>query len=440
MSVQVENLEKNMAKLTVTVSADRFKKAIQNAYETQKGKISVPGFRKGKVPRMMIERMYGKEVFYDDAARDLINEEYPVAADESGLDIVSRPSIEITQIESGQDMIFTAEVAVKPEVKLGQYKGVTVTKGDINVTEQEVDAELENARNMQARNVEVTDRAIAEGDTAVIDFEGFIDGKPFEGGKAENHSLEIGSHSFIDTFEDQLIGKNPGDELDVNVTFPEEYHAAELAGKPAVFKVKIHSIKVKELPDLDDEFASMVSEFETLEEYRNDLRQKLEEQKKDAVRKSQEDEAVKQVVEAAQMDIPDPMVDLQCESIVSEFSNRLGQQGLSVDQYMQFSGLTQEQLMEQVRPEAVQRIQNSLVLEQIAEEEHIEVSEEDIEKEIERMAASFGMEADKLKEYMAEGEKKQIKNDLAVQKAVDLVLEHAVEQEKAEDNEGPSEE
>lgn len=440
MSVQVENLEKNMAKLTVTVSADKFKKAIQNAYEAQKGRISIPGFRKGKVPRMMIERVYGKEVFYDDAAREIINKEYPTAADESGLDIVSRPSIEITQIESGKDMVFTAEVAVKPEVKLGQYKGLTVTKIDVSVTEEEVDADLENTRNMQARSVEVTDRPIAEGDTAVIDFEGFVDGEPFEGGKAENHSLEIGSHSFIDTFEEQLIGKNPGDELDVNVTFPEEYHAAELAGKPAVFKVKIHAIKTKELPELDDEFASMVSEFETLDEYRADVRKQLEEQKKDAARKQQEDEAVKQVVEAAEMDIPDPMIDLQCESIVSEFSGRLGQQGLSMDQYMQFSGVTTDQLREQVRPEAVQRIQNTLVLEQIAKEENIEVSEEEVDKEIERMASTYRMEVDKLKEYMAEGEREQVKKDLAIQKAVDLILENAVQQEKAEDSEETAEE
>ena len=439
MSVQVETLEKNMAKLTVTVSADKFKKAIQNAYEANKGSIRVPGFRKGKVPKMMIERMYGKEVFYDDAAREIINSEYPDAADESGLDIVSRPSIEITQIEDGMDLIFTAEVAVKPEVKLGQYKGLTVTKGDTTVTEEDVAAELENTRNMQARSIEVTDRAIQEGDTAVIDFEGFVDGQPFEGGKAENHSLEIGSHSFIDTFEDQLIGKNPGDELDVNVTFPEEYHAAELAGKPAVFKVKIHSIKAKELPELDDEFASMVSEFDTLEEYKEDIRQKLEERKKNAARRVQEDEAVSQIVEAAEMDIPDPMVDLQCESVLSEFSNRLAQQGMNIQQYMQFSGMNEEQLRTQVRPEALQRIQNSLVLEQIVKEENVEVSEEEIDQEIERMAGLYGMNVENLKEHMMEGEREQIRNDLQIKKALDIVIESAVEQEKPKEEEATEE-
>ena len=340
MSVQVETLEKNMAKLTVTVSADKFEKAIQEAYNRQKNKIRIPGFRKGKVPRAMIEKVYGPEVFYDDAANTIINVEYPAAMDESELDIVSRPDIEVTQIEKGKDFVFVAQVAVKPSVVLGEYKGLTVTKAEVSVTDEEVDAEIERVRNMQARTVDVTDRAIEQGDTAVIDFEGFADGEPFEGGKGENQPLEIGSHSFIDTFEDQLVGHNAGDEVEVNVTFPQEYHAKELAGKPALFKVKIHSVKTKEIPQLDDEFVSMVSEKETVDEYKQEIREMLTKRKQDSAKRAQEDEAVQQVIDSSQMDIPEPMIELQCENLVQEFSERITRQGLTLDQYMQFSGAT----------------------------------------------------------------------------------------------------
>lgn len=435
MSVQVENLEKNMAKLTVTVSADKLEKAIQAAYERQKGRIRLPGFRVGKVPRKMLEKAYGVEIFYEDAANALINQEYPDAMEESGLDIVSRPNIDIEQIESGKEFIFTAEVAVRPEVKLGEYKGVAVTKIDTGVTDEEVDAEIENTRNMQSRTVEVTDRPIQEGDTAVIDFEGFVDGVPFEGGKGENHPLEIGSHSFIDTFEEQLVGKNAEDEVDVNVTFPEQYHAEELAGKPAVFKVKIHEIRAKEFPELDDEFASLVSEFETLAEYKEDLKKKLAERKEETAKRTKEEEAVQKIVEKSEMEIPEPMIDMQCENMARDFEARLMQQGLSMEQYMQFSGMTMEKLLEQMRPDAEKRIKNSLVLEEIVKAENIEASEDDVEAELAKMAENYGMDADKLKEQMGESERESIKKELSLQKAVEFVMEHAEEQEKSDSEE-----
>ncbi|MCR5676674.1 MAG: trigger factor [Agathobacter sp.] len=430
MSVKVENLEHNMAKLTIEVSAEELEKALDYSYNRQKKQISVPGFRKGKVPRAMVEKMYGPSVFYEDAANKLMQDNYPAAVDESGLDIVSRPTVDVTQIEKGKPFIFTAEVAVRPEVTLGKYMGVTVTKQDTTVSDDEVAEALENERNQNARTVSVTDRAAQMGDTAVIDFEGFVDGVAFEGGKGENHSLELGSHSFIDTFEDQIVGKNVGDEFDVNVTFPEEYQATDLAGKPAVFKVKVNEIKAKELPELNDEFASDVSEFETLEEYKADLKTKLENNKKNSVRKEQEDEAIQKIIDKSKMDIPAAMIDTQCDSMVEEFAQRLAQSGLSLEQYMQFSGQTMEQFREQVRPEATSRIQSSLVLEQIAKEENIEVTEDDINAEIERMATMYGMEADKLKEYMGDAEKESMKKELALSKAADLIMENVKERAK----------
>jgi len=431
MSVQVENLEKNMAKLTIEVAAEEVEKAIQAAYMKEKGKISIPGFRKGKVPRQMIEKMYGAAVFYEDAANTLIQENYPSAVDESGVDIVSRPTIDVVQIESGKPFIFTAEVAVRPEVKLGKYLGVQVTKIDTSVSDEEVAEALEKERNNNARTVTVTDRPVQNGDTAVIDFEGFVDGVAFEGGKGENHSLEIGSHSFIDTFEEQLVGKNAGDEVDVNVTFPEQYQAEELAGKPALFKVKIHEIKAKELPELDDEFAQDVSEFDTLAEYKEDLKKHLEEQKENEAKRTKEDEAIQKIIDKSTMEIPEAMLDTQCENMINEFAQRIAQSGLSMEQYMQFSGLTLDKLKEQVRPEAETRIKSSLVLEQIAKEENIEVTDEEIDAEVEKMAAAYGMEADKLKEYMGDAEKESMARDLKVTKAVDLIMENVKERAKA---------
>lgn len=431
MSVQVEKLEKNMAKLTIEVSAEELEKALEAAYQKEKNKISIPGFRKGKVPRAMVEKMYGPGIFYEDAANTLLQQNYPAAVEESGEDIVSRPTVDIVQIEKGKPFIFTAEVAVRPEVTLGKYTGVTVTKVDTTVTDAEIDEALEQERNKNARDVSVTDRAVADGDTAVIDFEGFVDGVAFEGGKGENHPLVIGSHSFIDNFEEQIVGKNVGDEFDVNVTFPEQYQAADLAGKPAVFKVKVNEIKVKELPELNDEFAQDVSEFDTLAEYKADLKKNLEKKKEDDAKRTKEDEAIAKIVEKSKMDIPEAMIDTQCENMIDEFSQRIAQSGLSMEQYMQFSGLTVENLKEQVRPEAITRIQTSLVLEQIAKEENIEVSDADIDAEIEKMAASYGMEADKLKEYMGDAEKKSLEREISITKAIDIIMSSTKERAKA---------
>ena len=431
MNVQVENLEKNMAKLTIEVPAEEVEKAIQAAYMKEKNKISIPGFRKGKVPRQMIEKMYGAAIFYEEAANTLIQDNYAQAMEESKADIVSRPVIDVVQIEAGKPFIFTAEVAVRPEVKLGKYKGVQVTKVDTTVTEEEIDTKLEAERQKNSRTVTVTDRPAANGDTAVIDFEGFVDGVAFEGGKGENHPLELGSHSFIDTFEDQLVGHNAGDEVEVNVTFPEQYQAADLAGKPAVFKVKIHEIKTKEIPELNDEFAQDVSEFETLAEYREDVKKRLEVEKENDAKRTKEDEAIKKIIEKSEMEIPEAMIETQCENMINEFAQRIAQSGLSMEQYMQFSGMNLDKLKEQVRPEAETRIKSSLVLEQIAKDENIEISEEEVDAEIEKMAAQYGMEADKLKEYMGEKEKESLKRDLSINKAVDLIMENVKERAKA---------
>ena len=431
MSVQVENLEKNMVKLTIEVAEDKVGEALKAAYAKQKNKISVPGFRKGKVPMAMVEKMYGPEIFYEEAANILVKEAYPTAVEESQADVVSQPTVSITQIEKGKPFIFTAEVAVRPEVKLGKYKGVTVTKVDTEVSDEAVMERIEKERNNNARMVAVEGRAIENGDTAVIDFEGFVDGEAFEGGKAENHSLEIGSHSFIDTFEDQLIGKNTGDDAEVNVTFPAEYHAKELAGKPALFKVKIHEIKTKELPELNDEFAQDVSEFDTLEEYKASVKKELEKANEDNAKRAKEDEAISKIIDKSEMEIPDAMIDTQVQNMLQEFAQRMASQGLSLDQYMQFSGMTMDKLKEQLRPEAVTRIQSSLVLEQIAKEENIEVTEEEIAAEVERMAAMYGMEAQKLKDYMGEAEKDSIKRDISVQKAVALIMDNVKERAKA---------
>ena len=430
MSVQVETLENNMAKLTIEVSADRLEKALNSAYNKQKKNISVPGFRKGKVPRAMVEKMYGAEVFYEDAANILLQETYPEAYDESGLDIVSQPSIDIVQLEKGKAFIYTAQVAVKPEVTLGKYKGITVTKIDVAVTDEEVDAEIETQRNNNARIVSV-ERPVEMGDTAVIDFEGFMDGVAFEGGKGENFDLEIGSHSFIDTFEDQLVGKSVGEEVEVNVTFPEGYQAEELAGKPAVFKVKINEIKAKELPELDDEFAQDVSECDTLADYREEVKKNLTERKEADARRVKEEEAIDKIIDDAKMDIPEAMIENQVNTMIYDFANNMMQQGLSLEQYMQFTGMTMDKFKEQVRPDAVKRIQSSLVLEQIAKDENIEVSDADVEAEIENMSKTYGMDVEQLKGYIQDAEKESMKKDIAVQKAVEFVMENAKERAKA---------
>ena len=431
MNVQVEDLGKNRVKLTVEVEAEAVDAAIKAAYNRQKNKISIPGFRKGKVPQAMIEKMYGAEIFYEDAANELLQKNYPAAVDESGVDVVSQPTVDVTQIEKGKPFIFTAEVAKRPEVTLGKYNGVTVTKIDTSVSDEEVDTEIETQRNANARTITVTDRAVQEGDTAVIDFEGFVDGVAFEGGKGENHPLEIGSHSFIDTFEDQLVGKNTGDEVEVNVTFPEQYQAAELAGKPAVFKVKINEIRAKELPELNDEFVQDVSEFDTVAEYREDVKKKLQERKDNAAKGTKEDEAIQKIIDKSKMEIPEAMIDMQAQGMIDEFAQRIAAQGMSFDQYLQFSGMTIDKLKEQVRPEALQRIQSSLVLEQIAKEENIVASDEDVDAEIEKMASMYGMKAEDLKNYMGDSEKESMKRDIAVKKAVEFVMANVKERAKA---------
>lgn len=431
MSVQVENLEHNMAKLTIEVPAEEFEKAIQRVYMKQRNSIHIQGFRKGKVPRNVVEKMYGAGIFYEDAANQLLPENYGKAAEESGLDIVSMPTIDVVQMEKGKEFIFTAEVALKPDVELGKYIGVTVTKIDCSVTDEEVEKEIESERERNARTVAVEGRPVQDGDTVVIDFDGYVDGEPFEGGKAENHSLVIGSHSFIDTFEDQLIGKNAGEELDVNVTFPEEYHAEDLAGKPAVFKVKIHEIKAKELPELDDEFAQDVSEFDTFAEYKESVNKRLVERKEAAAKRDKEDEAVAKIVDKSKMDIPDAMVMTQVQRMVDEFAQRIGQSGLSVEQYLQFSGMTMEKLQEQMKPDALKNIQNTLVLQKIAETENLEAEEEEVEKEIADMAAMYQMEVEKVKGMLRAEDIASVKDDIKIRKAVDLIMASVKERAKA---------
>ena len=425
MSVQVEKLEKNMAKLTVEVSAEDFKAAIKKAYNKTKNRLAIPGFRKGKASQAVIEKMFGEAVLYEDAADEAINSTYAEAMKESGLDIVSRPEITVEQIGKDQAFIYSALVAVKPEVTLGEYKGVEVEKADAAVTAEDVEAELKRVQEQNARLLTVEDRPVADGDQTVIDFEGFVDGKGFEGGKAEDYPLTIGSHSFIDTFEEQLIGKNIGEECEVNVTFPTEYHAAELAGKPAMFKVTVKEIKVKELPALDDEFASEVSEFDTLDEYKQDIEKKLQERKEKAAASQNEDRVVAKVVENASMEIPEKMIDAQVDNMLRETAQRMQSQGLSMDLYMKYTGMTADQMKDQMRPEAVKRIQTRLVLEAVVKAENIETSEEKLDEEIAKMAEAYKMEADKLKSYMTDSDKDQMKQDLAVQAAVDLLVSEA---------------
>lgn len=427
MSLQVENMEKNMAKLTIEVSAEELEKALQGAYLKQRNKISLPGFRKGKVPRNMIEKMYGVEIFYDDAANTLIPEHYAKAYDESGLEIVSQPTINVVQIEKGKPFIFTAEVAVKPEVTLGEYKGLEVDKYSNRVTQKEIDEKLAEEQEKNARTVTVEGRPVQDKDEVVLDFEGFVDGVAFEGGKGENYSLVIGSGTFIPGFEEQLIGAEAEKEVEVNVTFPEEYHAKDLAGKAAVFKCTVHEIKAKELPELDDEFAAEISEFETLDELKADIKAKIKEKKINDGKRNQEDQAVEKAVANATMEIPDAMIDTQARQFVDDFARRLQAQGLTMEQYAQFTGMTLDKMLEEFKPQAVKRIQTRLVLEAIVKAENIEVSEERMNEEFAKMAEAYQMEVDKLKSLMGEKEVEQMKMDIAVQNAVTLLVEAAVE-------------
>lgn len=427
MSLQVEKLEGNMAKLTIEASAEEFEQAIEKAYQKNKNKLSIPGFRKGKVPRKMIEQMYGKEIFYEDAANIVIPSAYAKAVDECTEEIVSQPTVDIVQAEAGKPFIFTAEVALKPEVTLGMYKGVEVEKTDVAVTDEEVDAAIDRERENNARTISVEDRAVRDGDMTIIDYEGFVDGESFEGGKDEDYPLTIGSGTFIPGFEEQLIGAELDKEVEVNVTFPEDYQASELAGKPAVFKCIVKEIKEKELPELDDEFASEVSEFDTLAEYREDVKKNLTERKEAEAKAAKEEKVVEAIIADAKMDIPEAMLATQQHSMADDFAQRIRMQGITIDQYFQFTGLTREAFLEQLRPQAEERIKSRLVLEAVAKAENLEASDEEYTAEIKKMAEAYQMDEDKITEMIGEFEQKSIKEDICIRKALELAVESAVE-------------
>ena len=428
MSFKVEQLEeKNMVKLVIEATAEEFEAGLNTAYNKSKSKINVPGFRKGKAPRKIIEQLYGQEVFFEDAANAIIPDAYAKACIESELDIVSQPKISVTQLEKGKPFVFEAEVAVRPEVELGNYKGVEVSKVDTEATDADVEEEIKKVAEQNSRTITVEDRAVKDGDMTVIDFEGFIDGEAFEGGKGENYPLTIGSHSFIDNFEDQIIGMNIGDEKEINVTFPEDYHAQDLKGKPATFKVSVKEIKEKQLPDIDDDFAQDVSDFDTLDEYKGDLKKKIAERKEAEAKKQKETEAIEKIVADSKMDIPQAMIDTQVTRMAEDFAQRLQQQGLSLEMYFKYTGLTAEKILDDMKPEAVKRIQNSLVLEAVAKAENIQVSDDEFNAELSKMAEMYKMEVDKIKEFMGESEEKQMRDDIAIQKAVDLIVSSAVE-------------
>ena len=425
MSVQVENLEKNTAKLTIEVPAEKFEEAVQHSYNKNKGKFNIPGFRKGKAPFNMIKKMYGVGVFYEDAVDEVIDASYPDAAKESGLEIVSRPAVSIEQIEEGKSFIYTAKVAVKPEVTLGQYKGVEVQKTKSDVTEEDIETEIKRAREKNSRLITVEDRGVEDGDQVTIDFDGSVDGKRFEGGKAEDYPLTIGSHTFIDNFEEQLIGKKTGEECEVNVTFPAEYHVEELKNKPAVFKVKVKEIQRKELPEANDEFASEVSDFDTMEEYKKDLTEKLQAEKIEAAKTADEDKVVAKVIENATMEIPDQMVEEQVNGMVNDYARRLESQGISFKQYVEITGMTAEKIGEQMKPQAIKRIQTRLGLEAVVKAENIQADDAAVEEQFDKMAADFKMDKEQIKGMFGEEQMAQLKEDLAVQKAIDFLVAEA---------------
>ena len=425
MSVQVENLEKNTAKLTIEVPAEKFEEAVQHSYNKNKGKFNIPGFRKGKAPFNMIKKMYGVGVFYEDAVDEVIDASYPDAAKESGLEIVSRPSISIEEIEEGKAFVYTAVVAVKPEVTLGEYKGVEVQKTKSEVTEEDIETEIKRAREKNSRLITVEDRGIEDGDQVTIDFDGSVDGKRFEGGKAEDYPLTIGSHTFIDNFEEQLIGKTTGEECEVNVTFPAEYHVEELKNKPAVFKVKVKEIQRKELPEANDDFASEVSDFDTMEEYKKDLTEKLQAEKIEAAKTADEDKVVAKVIENATMEIPDQMVEEQVNGMVNDYARRLESQGISFKQYVEITGMTAEKIGEQMKPQAIKRIQTRLVLEAVVKAENIQADDAAVEEQFDKMAEDFKMDKEQIEGMFGEEHMAQLKEDLAVQKAIDFLVAEA---------------
>ncbi len=425
MSVNVEKLEKNLAKLTVEIPVEDVEKAIDKVYARTKNQIQLPGFRKGKAPRKMVEKMYGKDVFLEDAVNEAVPDAYEDACKESGLEIVSQPQIEYTQVEAGKPVVFMATVAVRPEVTLGEYKGLEVETETVEVTDEDVLAELKKEQEKNAVTRTVEDRTVEDGDQIELDFDGYVDGEAFEGGHGEDFPLTIGSHSFIDNFEEQLIGSAIGEEKEIQVTFPEEYHAEELAGKPATFKTTVKKIQVKELPELDDEFASEVSEFETLEEYKADVRAKLEEKKAAEAKTAKEDALIAKVVENTEMEIPDLMVESQARTMVQEFAQRLQHQGLTLEQYMQYTGQTSESMMEQEKETALKRIQSRLVLEAVAAAENLEASEEDVQAEIDKMASQYGMEPEQVRSMIDDEQMEELKGNIVVQKAVDVIYDAA---------------
>ncbi|MBE6006767.1 MAG: trigger factor [Lachnospiraceae bacterium] len=432
MSVSVEKLEKSMVRLTIEVSAEDFDKAINKVYNRQKSRMNVPGFRKGKTPRKVLEKMYGASIFYEDAANDVINSSYPDAAKESGEDIVSNPEINVTQIEAGKPFIYTAEVAVKPPVSLGKYKGVEVDKQEVNVTDEDVDAEIRKEQEKNATRNEVTDRPVKDGDEIALDFEGFCDGVAFEGGKGTNYPLTVGSNSFIPGFEEQLVGANIGEDLEVNVTFPENYQAEELAGKPAVFKCKVNKITEKVLPELDDEFADEVSEFSTLAEYREDVRKNLTERREKAVRSVKENQAVEKVIADAHVEIPAAMLRTQQEQIAGELEQQVMSQGMNFDDYLKYAQTTREKLVDNMKEEAERRIMYRLVMEQVAKEENITATDEDFDAELQKMADAYRMDIETIRKFFGE-RKESMMEDIAVQKAITFVADNAVEVEKKEE-------
>lgn len=427
MSLSVEKLEGSMAKLTIEVPAEEFTKAITDAYNKQKNKFAVPGFRKGKVPQAYIEKMYGAGVFYEDAANKLINEYYPKEIDNCDLDIASNPEIDVEQIEKGKSFIFTAVVAVKPELKLGEYKGVEIEKMDNEVTDDEVMSKILEEQKQNSRSIPVEDRAAEFDDEVTINYEGFIDDEAFEGGKGENHKLVLGSHSFIDTFEDQIVGKNIGDKFDVNVTFPKDYHANDLAGKPAVFKVELVSINAIELPELDDEYASEVSSFDTFDEYKEDVKKVLEVKKEKENNRAKQGKLLEKVAENSEVEIPEAMIKFNQEKMFDEFSQRLMYQGLQMEQYLSIMGTTKENMLEQIKPDAIARIKTSLVLEAVAVAENIVASDDELNEEIQNMASTYQMEPEKLKEMIGDKEMEQIKKDIASRKALDFLVDNCKE-------------
>ena len=427
MSLAVEKLDGSMAKLTITVPAEEFTKAITSAYNKQKSKFSVPGFRKGKVPQAFIEKMYGAAIFYEDAANQLINEYYPKELENCEEEITSNPEIDVTQIEKGKDFIFTATVAVKPEIKICDYKGVEIEKIDTTVTDEDVMSEILKDQKENGRKIDVTDRAAQMDDEVTINFEGFVDDVAFEGGKGENYKLTLGSHSFIDTFEDQIVGKNIGDKFDVNVTFPEEYHVEDLKGKPAVFKVELLAISTLELPELDDEFASDVSSFETFAEYKEDKKKTLEVKKEEQAKREKQSKVVEKIAEAAEVEIPEAMIKYNQERIMNEMSQRMMYQGLQMEQYLQLMGTTKEEFLERVKPDAIARIKTSLVLEAVAAAENIVASDDDVDAEIQDMATQYQMKPEELKDMIGAPELENIKKDIASRKALEFLGENCKE-------------